>query len=136
MKTIGAIFAAIFVVISVVSAKPPTYKKEPKDVLAAQLGKQVTLIGVAENHKIGASLGGKDFGIAIDGIHRWPEEFEGKQVSVTGIVIERFDLPVFIRNPNEPDVQGIPVPPSTDLRKASHRYLLKDAKWKLHEPKH
>ena len=126
MKTIGAILAAIFVVIAVVSAKPPTEKKEPKDVLAAQLGKQVTLIGVAENHKIGASLG----------IYRWPEEFEGKQVSVTGIVIERFDLPVFIQRPNGPDVQGIPVPPSTDLRKASHRYLLKDAKWKLHEPKH
>jgi len=132
MKNLAAIFAVLFVVIAVVSAKPPSATKESKDVLAAQLGKQVTLIGVAENHKLGAFLGCKDFGIAIDGIHRWPEEFEGKQVSVTGIVIERFDLPVFIRNPNGPDVQGIPVPPGTDLHKASHRYLLKGAKWKLH----
>ncbi len=109
---------------------------EPKNVFAAQLGKQITLIGVAEDHKIGAFLSGKDFGISIDVIHRWPEEFEGKQVSVTGIVIERFDLPVFIQRRNDPGIQGIPVPPGTDLRKASHRYLLKDAKWKLHEPQH
>ena len=106
-------------------------QKEPKDVLAPQLGKKVTLSGEAEHRKLGPALLGKDFSIWIDGLSEWPNEMRGKHVSVTGTVIERHDKPVFIPSPRNRGVQGIPVPKGTDLHKASHRYLLKDATWKL-----
>jgi hypothetical protein len=106
-------------------------EKKSKDVLASQLGMKVTLSGEAQPRKLGAALLGKDFYIWIDGLYDWPNEMRGKRVSVTGTVIERHDLPVFIPSPTEPGVQGVPVPIGTDLHKASHRYLLKDATWKL-----
>jgi hypothetical protein len=107
-------------------------EKKSKDVLASQLGKKVTLSGEAQHRgKLGAALLGKDFDIWIEGLPYWPNEMQGKRVSVTGTVIERHDLPVFIPNRKYPGVQGIPVPKGTDLHKASHRYLLKDATWKL-----
>ena len=106
-------------------------EKKPEDVLASRLGKKVTLLGEAQSRKGGAALLGKDFEIWIDGLDGWPDKMRGKHVVVTGTVIERHDLPVFIPSPTEPAVQGIPVPKGTDLHKASHRYLLKDATWKL-----
>jgi len=36
-------------------------------------------------------------------------------------------LPVFIPDDSDLAVQGIPVPAGTDLEKASHRFLLRDA---------
>jgi len=38
---------------------------------------------------------------------------------------------IFIQKEGEPAAAGIPVPPGTDLRKASHRYVVRDAKWSL-----
>ena len=122
--------------------KRATPKSDSKDVFATQLGKQVTLVGEARSAKLGARLYGKDFDIWIDGLERWPDEVYGKQVSVTGVVIgkqvsvtgvviERYDLPVYVRRPGEPILPMIEVPAGTNLRKASHRYLLKSVKWKL-----
>jgi|LakMenE01Jun11ns_1017448.scaffolds.fasta_scaffold9847210_3 hypothetical protein len=106
-------------------------EEKSKDVLASQLGKTIKLGGVAHPRKLGAALLGKDFFIWIDGLHDWPDGMRGKRVSVTGTVIERHDLPVFIPSRADRGIQGIPVPKGTDLHKASHRYLLKDATWKL-----
>lgn len=101
-----------------------------------QLGQQVTLEGKAVNAKLGAELQGDGFSIWLADVDSWPDGFyqggdEGSQVRVTGTVIEAFDLPVFVPSPDEPLVQGIPMPEGTDLKKASHRYLLKDPTWEL-----
>ena len=96
--------------------------KQNKEEFADQLGKQITLVGEAQNLKEGSLLAGKNFSIFIDSLESWPNEFAFKKVVVTGVVIERHgSLPQ----------AGIAVPPGTDLHKAAHRYLLKDAKWKL-----
>jgi hypothetical protein len=65
--------------------------------------------------------------MVIDGYYLGGEQ--GKRVRVTGTVIERHNLPVFIPRKDELPVQGIPVPEGTDLHKASRRFLLQDAKW-------
>jgi hypothetical protein len=53
-----------------------------------------------------------------------------KSIKVTGILIEKNDLPVFVQNESDSILQqGIPVPKGTDLKNASHRYLLKKYKW-------
>ncbi len=101
-----------------------------------QLGQRVTLEGKAVNAKLGAELQGDDFSIWLAGVDAWPDGFytggdDGKAVRVTGTVIEAFDLPVFVPSPDEPLIQGIPVPEGTDLKQASHRYLLKDPTWEL-----
>lgn len=107
-------------------------------VTAANLGKRITLEGQASNRKIGAELVGSDFNVWIDGITDWPKEYrasgdKGKKVRVVGILAEDHGLPVFIPKEGEESIQGMPVPEGTDLEKASHRYLLKDAKWELIE---
>ena len=133
MKSLKYLFVLIIVINFAVAGPPQkraTPKSNSKDIFAAQLGKEVTLVGQAQSLKEGERLVGKDFVIWIDGLERWPEEFAGKQVSVTGVDIERFDLPVYIRRPGEPTRAMMEVPAGTDLRKASHRYLLKSAKWK------
>ena len=60
----------------------------------------------------------------------WPSGIEGRTVEVQGTLVERHDLPVFIADPNEPAVAGIPVPPGTDLHEASKRLIVEQAKWK------
>src|SRR5262249_1287870 len=95
------------------AAKPsPTQpaKKEsipmpwPKD-WSTHVGQRVTIEGVASNEKIGATLWGDGQSIYIDGIHSWPAgcyfgDDRGKRLRVTGTVIERHDLPVFIAKPD------------------------------------
>ncbi len=105
----------------------------PKD-WSNYVGKLVTLEGVAINQKIGAALWGEGETIFIDTMDSWPDGYyhggeQGKRVRVTGTVIERHDLPVFIRRKDVPSVQGIAVPEGTDLHKASHRFLIQNAKW-------
>jgi hypothetical protein len=133
MKILESIITAIFILTSIVSAEPAkssSSRKNQKDPLAEQLGKEITLVGVAHNLKVGARLSGENFTIFIDGIYAWPEEMYGKKVSVTGTLIERHDLPVFVQEPGRKNLRsGIPVPKGTDLHAAAHRYLLKDAKW-------
>jgi tetratricopeptide (TPR) repeat protein len=99
-----------------------------------RLGQNITLEGNALNAKLGALLEGKGNHIWIDGIDGWPSgyyrgEGQAKRVRVTGTVIERHDLPVFISKKGDLPRAGIPVPEGTDLYKASRRFLLKDAKW-------
>ena len=97
----------------------------------AQLGRQVTLEGTAEARKLGAVLRGSDFEVWVDQLQDWPSQYVGQRVRVTGILDERHDLPVFIRKPGEPVAGGIPVPEGTDLRQASRKYVVRDAKWSL-----
>ena len=97
----------------------------------ARLGQQVTLEGIAEARKLGAVLRGNDFDVWIDRLQDWPGNYVGRKVRVTGVLEERHDLPVFIHKPGEPVAGGIPVPESTDLRDASRRYVVRDAKWSL-----
>jgi hypothetical protein len=105
-------------------------------VTSVHFGKRISVEGWAVNRKMGAQLVGTDFDIWIDELCCWPEEYysggdRGKKVRVSGILGEDHGLPVFIPKEGEPPVQGIPVPEGTDLKKASHRYLLRDATWEL-----
>jgi hypothetical protein len=93
-------------------------------------GSTVTLRGVAENWKVGAFLAGPDIWVDLPDRH-WPSEIVGKSVEVKGTMVERHDLPVFINDPNEPPIAGIPVPPGTDLYEASKRLVIEEARWKV-----
>ncbi len=100
------------------------------------VGQTVTVEGTSVNAKLGALLFDRDGerSIWIDGLQSWPEGFyrgdnDGHRVRVTGKVVMARDLPVFVREPGEPEIQGMPVPAGTDLDEASKRYLLADARW-------
>lgn len=103
------------------------------DSLQSSVGRQVTLIGVAEPRKIGAALRGDDFYVWIDGLHDWTQQFSGRRVQVVGILEVRHDLPVFVADTPEERgrVQGIPVPSGTDVHAASRRYVVRDATWSV-----
>lgn len=100
------------------------------------LNQKVTIEGTAVDAKLGAQLLGQGPEIWIDGLDSWPEGFylggrQGKLLRVTGIVIERNDLPVFVSDEKEAQKTGIPVNKESDLEKARKRFLLKDAKWEV-----
>ena len=103
------------------------------------IGKQITLEGRCVDSMSGALLMGEGFSIYLDGIERWPDGYylgddERTKVIVTGILSEDHGLHVFVQDDNDPVIKhGIPVPKGTDLKKASHRYILLNAKWKLVE---
>lgn len=104
--------------------------------LKTLVGKRITIIGKTVNVKGGAILLVEDkIDIWMDEMDSWPEgyynsEEEAKTVKVTGVLIERNDLPVYIsEEKNSIHQQGILMPKGTDLKTASHRYLLKDYKW-------
>jgi len=117
------------------SAEPqPPVELDARGGWETRLGQTVTLDGIAEPRKLGAFLDAKPAGIWIDGVQDWPDSMVGKRVQVTGRVIERSDLPVFVEPPpGAPIPQGIPVPAGTDLDRAAHRLLLAGATWKLAE---
>jgi hypothetical protein len=118
-------------------ASPPSSGEHaiawPKD-WSAHLGKTVTVEGTAGNAKVGAFVEGKNGMIWIDGLGSWPEGYytadRGKRVRVTGTVIKKDDLPVFVAKPDQPAPQGIPVNSEEERERAKWRYLLKDATWK------
>ena len=56
---------------------------------------------------------------------------DGRTLKVIGTLIEKYDLAVLLYKEGDPIKTGIPVPEGTDLRKASQRYLLKDAIWEV-----
>jgi hypothetical protein len=125
LKNIGEFMASL--------SRPSVRDPKTKIDFATQLGKPTTVVGFLENWKLGPQLAGNDFSIWIEeGGKSLPSELSNKRIIVTGTVIERNDLPVFVPEPGKPFVhQGIPVPEGTDLKKASHRFLLKDVTWKL-----
>ena len=97
--------------------------------------KTITVEGKAINTKLGARLYGENKFIWVDNLSSWPKGYylgqgKGKLLTVTGVVIEKYDLPVSIYQENL-FVATLQFPPGTDLKKASHRFLLKDAKWKV-----
>jgi hypothetical protein len=119
------------------AAEDPTPYEDTKVAeLEAKLGQRVTFEGLAVNMKLGAGLMVGDHVIHMDGMSSWPEGYyEGrgkeKKVAVTGTLIVRHDLPVFVQEEGAPIMSGMPVPPGTDLHEASRRYLLTDF---THEP--
>jgi hypothetical protein len=93
------------------------------------VGTRVTLRGTAENPKAGAFLGGPEIYVDLPGT-QLPPEVIGRSVEVTGMVVERHDLPVFIDDPSGPHLAGIPVPPGTNLHEASRRLILENVNWR------
>jgi hypothetical protein len=101
---------------------------------SSHVGQTVTLEGTAVDAKLGALLQGQESAIWIDDLRAWPEGFysghgQGKRLRVTGMVIKRDDLPVFVQKPGAPPRAGMPVQSEEELDKAKWRYLLKGAKW-------
>ena len=112
----------------------PCQAQSEKKMFSDYLGKSITLEGKALNAKMGALLKGDDFSIWINELAEWPQGYyrggdEGKRVKVRGIVIEKYDLPVFIPKKGDLPRAGMPVPEGTDLKEASRRYLLENAEW-------
>ena len=110
---------------------PPATSDE---VSKANLGVRVTLVGRAIDRKGGATLVGEGFEVWMADFDSWPAGYyaggdEGRLLTVTGTLGEDHGLPVFVPKPDEPLVQGIPMPEGTDLEAASHRWLLRDASW-------
>lgn len=104
--------------------------------LKTLVGKKITITGKTVNVKGGAILLVEEkIDIWMDEMDSWPDgyynsEEDAKIVKVTGILIERNDLPVYIPDEKNPKhKQAIPMPKGTDLKAASHRYLLKEYKW-------
>ena len=114
-----------------VKAKPaPAAKPQEKPVEA----ETITVTGVARDAKMGAMLQGEGKTHWIGDLEFWPDAVLNKKVKVTGKLQERADMPVFHQlKPGEPQVSGIPVPEGTDLKKASVRVVIIDAKWELAE---
>lgn len=116
------------------------FKKNKIEKWLPLLNEEVTIAGNAVNLKLGACLQSKEDSIIfwINGLKYWPEEYYDKEVSKTvkvkGVLIEKYDLPVFRNKKLKKDevVQsGIPIPDGINLKLASHRFLLKDATWTI-----
>ena len=97
----------------------------------SKLGQVITVEGTAVNAKLGALVDTGSETLWIDGMHSWPEAAWDKRVKVTGRLIERSDLPVFVQKEGEPMMQGMPVPAGTDIEKASRRFLLSEVQWAI-----
>jgi hypothetical protein len=84
--------------------------------------------GYAVGMKIGEALdlGGPSIGVIFDGDGGWQVPL-GAWVQVRGTIVERSDLPVFVQDPNEPIMQGMPVPEGTDLEQARKRWVIEHA---------
>jgi hypothetical protein len=139
----------VLTVASCGSPAGPASSKAPPFPLEAKLGQVVTVEGVPENAQLGALLmiGGART-VWIDGLDEWPPELRSQIVQVTGKVIERSDLPVFVHQDAEPEraggamggvpVGGVPVGAvavgaAADRARARRRFLLTGARWKVVE---
>ncbi|HUW20166.1 MAG TPA: hypothetical protein VMW16_12780 [Sedimentisphaerales bacterium] len=109
---------------------------EPVD-LEANLGRVVTLEGVAKKTKIGASVqmgSGLSFQVVyLDWLAHWPEHVVGKRVRVSGTLVKRYDMAFWDGRGEMPRGQFQALPPGSDPREASKRYVLKDFTWELSE---
>jgi hypothetical protein len=130
-------FVSILAVLAMASCGKPTVPARSSAArfpLEARLGHVVTVEGTPEDAKLGALLmiGGSQT-VWIDGLDAWPPELRNKVLEVTGKVIQRSDLPVFVHQDGEPERAGIAVGPGTDLEQARRRFLLAEARWKVVE---
>ena len=96
-------------------------------------GECVQVEGWAGGQKIGPLLVMPRGSIAVAladprGDEAWWALPSGARVGAEGVVTRRADLPVFVPKPGEPEVQGIPVPPGTDLEAARRRFVLERAR--------
>ncbi len=119
-------------------SKPINIDKLNDEKLKDLIGKRITIVGKAANAKLDAMLKTEeDEFIWIDGMESWPDgyyfgEEKGKTLKVTGKVIERYDLPVVVVKDDDLITKwGISVPEGTDLKEASHRFLLKNIDWEI-----
>ena len=117
-------------------ADPSTSEKVGSRNWEQELGKRVTVTGMAINRTVGAFVAFEGSGIYVDlPSNSWPiglyhGDGKGELVEVKGTVTQRADLPVFIQEPGAPVKEGIPLPPGTDLKEAAKRYVLEGAEWK------
>jgi hypothetical protein len=130
-------FVSILAALALASCSKPTVPARSRAApfpLEARIGHVVTVEGIPEDAKLGALLmiGGSQT-IWIDGLNEWPPELRDKVLEVTGKVIQRSDLPVFVHQDGEPERAGIPVGPGTDFEQARRRFLLAEARWKVVE---
>lgn len=105
-----------------------------RQLTEADVDRMVRVEGLPENSKSGCALRGAQNSWWIDlgdGKHVWPEAVNGKRVRVMGLVVERSDLPVFVRVEGQPEQQGMPMPEGTVLDQARRRYVLERAHWQL-----
>lgn len=91
-----------------------------------KVGETITVQGIAQKAKIGSLVVLDNDEVVWVKDVLWTRDQHNKPVKVTGILTEAYDLPVFILDPesNEHVRPGIPCPPGTNLKKASHRYLI------------
>lgn len=113
----------------IAAASPATSEAMNELDISAWEGRCVIAQGYAVAQKIGPKLdlGGPSIGVVFDDGGDWPVPL-GSRVRVEGRVAERADLPVFIPDPNEPIVQGMPVEPGTDLEQARRRWVIEAPK--------
>ena len=124
---------SVLILFSCSEKKIKKYQPQNTEKLPVYLNKYVQLSGVAYNVKLGALIAIENDSnvVWMDGLSHWPKGFYGQNIRVAGILIEKYDLPVFISTGKLTDPSGIPVPEGSDLKKASKRYLLKDIEWEL-----
>jgi len=112
------------------------FAQDTEDRWKDKMGQRVTVRGEAHNAKMGALLQGDGFTIWVDlPGDAWPDglyhgEDKGELVEVTGLVVQRSDVPASIPESGEPVRQSVTVPPGTDLNEAAKRYILEAAEWK------
>jgi hypothetical protein len=114
----------------------PAHQQPPSELTAipeleSRLSQRITFEGLAVSTKTGAVLKVGDYILYMDGMDSWPDGWfagDGKEqkVIVTGTLVKRYDLPVFIQEEGAPTMSGMPMPPGTDLHDAARRYLLTD----------
>lgn len=141
----------IFAALSAVAGCSRTRQIEPPNAIVVEsptatkaewpgpVGQTVTLDGLAINMKAGAFLRcPHQGGIWIENLHSWPDGFymgedRCKRLRVTGTVLRRADMPVFVLTPGTMGIQGIPVKTQEEVEECKWRYLLKDATWTVIE---
>lgn len=112
------------------NATEPEMKQELL-VSKENVGKEVVIEGKSANRKGGAVVMNSTVEVWIEDLESWPDEYQDKQLKVTGMLGEDNQLPVFEVEQGAEIVQGIPIEKGMDIVKASHRFILKKAKWEL-----
>jgi hypothetical protein len=89
--------------------------------LDQQIGKKVTIEGIAQDAKEGATVEGIDFVIFIDQLDSWPRSVLGRKVTATGTLLKAKLTP-------EPVVDQFG---GYSAGSFGDSYILKDARWEI-----